>query len=110
MNPDRFIAESNIGLMREGREFDGGYNASLSDDAVPVLVAVLPELDEEQRCRVSGALIRRYGSFVVRRGLADDLLGFNLGDSEARRVLSENLEMLHTARCSDAPERRTPRG
>jgi hypothetical protein len=38
LNPDEFIVRTNIKLMQQGREFDAGYNASLSADATPALV------------------------------------------------------------------------
>jgi hypothetical protein len=42
INPDEYIVKTNIRLMREGRSFDGGYNSSLSADAVPAILEAFP--------------------------------------------------------------------
>lgn len=60
-NPDAWIVRTNLERAREGRRFDAGYAASLSGDAVPVLVAGLPALPEKERCAAAGALERRWG-------------------------------------------------
>lgn len=50
LNPDEFIVKTNLALMREGRAFDAGYNAGLSQDAVPVLLGSLSELSLKDQC------------------------------------------------------------
>ncbi len=49
LNPDAFIVRTNIALMNQGREFDTRYNSSLSDDAIPQLLEILPALTAEDR-------------------------------------------------------------
>jgi hypothetical protein len=60
LNPDAFIARTNVDLMRQGREFDAQYNAALSDDAVPTVLAALPEMSVEDICEVQSTLHYRY--------------------------------------------------
>lgn len=59
LNPDEFVARTNIRLMREGRDFDGQYNARLSDDAIPTLLEALPAMSFEDQCAVKSRLSRR---------------------------------------------------
>ncbi len=46
MNPDALIASTNIDRMEHGKRFDAYYLATLSADAVPVLVESLPEIGD----------------------------------------------------------------
>ena len=58
LNPDAFIAERN--LARAGSaEIDAGYLARLSDDAVPTLVAALPDLPADARAHLTAELAQR---------------------------------------------------
>jgi Domain of unknown function (DUF4173) len=52
MNPDDFIARANIRLMQEGRQFDAYYHTTLSDDAVPALMRVIPLLKDSDKCEM----------------------------------------------------------
>jgi hypothetical protein len=56
LNPDSFIARTNIALMQQGRDFDTSYVSDLSDDAVPDLVDGLPSMSFEDQCAVRGHL------------------------------------------------------
>ena len=47
LNPDAFIARTNLQLMERGRSFDVYYNARLSDDAVPTLINHFEKLDSD---------------------------------------------------------------
>lgn len=63
LNPDEFIVKTNLALMHEGRAFDASYNASLSDDAIPVIVNsldTLGSLSENDREVISQKLQSRY--------------------------------------------------
>lgn len=60
LNPDEFIVRHNLALMREGREFDAGYNGQLSDDALQVLTNSVGQLNDEDRQVLSDQLSRRY--------------------------------------------------
>lgn len=58
-NPDAFIAENNLQLMRLGRQFDAHTNASLGSEAVPILLQALPEMTHNDQCIVKWALHKR---------------------------------------------------
>jgi hypothetical protein len=97
LNPDAFIARTNIQLMQQGREFDAAYNAQLSDDAIPVLLGAFPSMTPEARCSLGVDLHRRYGAL----GSMNDVRSMNYGSLRAFRVLKQNDELLHqTAACS----------
>ncbi len=51
LNVDRFIATQNVNRWENGETFDVAYIASLSDDAVPIVIDLLdhPELTASQR-------------------------------------------------------------
>jgi hypothetical protein len=59
LNPDAFIVRTNAARVAEGQPFDAIYAASLSADAVPVLLSRLDAVPPEDRCEVSAALRRR---------------------------------------------------
>ena len=50
LNPDDFIAKTNIRLMQEGRQFDAYYHTTLSDDALPVLLQNQNFMNSADRC------------------------------------------------------------
>ena len=52
VNPDDFIARTNIRLMQEGRQFDANYHRTLSDDAIPALMEALPLLNAGEKCEM----------------------------------------------------------
>lgn len=66
VNPDDFIARTNIRLMNAGRPFDAAYNRQLSADAVPVTVESFPGLSSATEStdfvtnEVRTQLIRQY--------------------------------------------------
>lgn len=91
MNPDAYIASTNIKLMQQGREFDGYYNASLSDDAIPALVDALPTMPVEDQCEVKSTIHYRYREL----GQLTDLRSFNLSRKIAFQRLRANDAMLH---------------
>ncbi len=59
MNPDDFIARTNINLMKQGRSFDASYNANLSDDAIPTLIDSMDLMTLEQSCTIKRSLFYR---------------------------------------------------
>lgn len=64
INPDAVIARTNLARLASGPapgRFDAAYVASLSADAVPVLVAALDSLPPEAQCRLARRLLRRWG-------------------------------------------------
>lgn len=60
LNPDALIARINVERAKLGCTFDAHYAASLSADALPVLVAALPMLTPEDRCAVGSRLLKRW--------------------------------------------------
>ncbi len=89
VNPDAFIVRTNVELMRQGRSFDATYNASLSADAVPVLIESLKWMNEDQCDKVVKGL-RTTGKRL--EGI-DDYLSWNwsrsraLGTREIQRLI-----------------------
>lgn len=59
LNPDAFIARTNIARAQSGNEFDAEYMGRLSADAVPAVVAAWSDLDIEARCTLRGSVISR---------------------------------------------------
>jgi hypothetical protein len=82
LDPEAFIADRNIARAERGHELDASELASLSADAVPAIVAALPELDPSIRSVVEVRLsclreelrrgVERFGwaSFNVARDIA----------------------------------------
>ncbi|UCC72789.1 MAG: DUF4173 domain-containing protein [Gemmatimonadota bacterium] len=60
LNPDALIARVNVERARAGYEFDALYATSLSADAVPRLVAALPDLGQEDRCLAATRILERW--------------------------------------------------
>jgi hypothetical protein len=60
-NPDAIIARVNVERAADHGDLDAAYLARLSADAVPVLLARLPGLDQPQRYALGLALIKRWG-------------------------------------------------
>ena len=86
MNPDAFIASTNIKLMQQGREFDAHYNSDLSDDAVPAVLMALPELKGQDQCAVKWKLNSRLNE----KKAEADLRSWNLSRSRTEYLLEEN--------------------
>jgi hypothetical protein len=97
INPDEFIARTNIRLMNEGREFDGPYNARLSDDAVPVLLNSLDSMNQADQCAVKFWLKDRLEAVHAET----DLRSFNLSRYAARKRLELVESVLDTTGCQD---------
>lgn len=86
LNPDEFIARTNVALMRQGREFDARYNShDLRGDATPVLLEALPEMNFEDQCTVKRKLSEHLGKI----GEESDLRSWNWSRSRHRRLLAQ---------------------
>ncbi len=59
VNPDALIARTNVDRSHSCAEIDFRYLGGLSDDAVPVLLEALPELDPDVRSRLAENLLAR---------------------------------------------------
>jgi hypothetical protein len=94
LNPDKFIVETNIALMKQGREFDAKYNArDLSDDAMPALISSFESYSEEDAQTVVRILQERR----CRQHGEGDLRSFNFG----RRAASEAMSSVGLGRRSE---------
>jgi Domain of unknown function (DUF4173) len=89
INPDAVIVRTNLARPAAERPFDGWYAASLSADAVPVLLAALPRLDARALCSVAAGL-----SDQRRRLDRDDWRSWNFARARARRLLHDQSERL----------------
>jgi hypothetical protein len=86
INPDALIARTNAA---RDRPFDGSYASSLSADAVPTLLAVLPQLDPPVRRYVAATLLETWSPPDER-----DWRSWNLGRTRAWEAVDENRELL----------------
>jgi hypothetical protein len=93
LNPDDFIVRTNIKLMQQGREFDAGYNASLSQDAVPAILTSFSGLSDRDQCIVRMTLSGRFSS--RREQDNTDPRSWNLARHKAASLLIENTKALH---------------
>jgi len=57
INPDSLIVRTNLSLANSGKSFDVDYAATLSDDALPVLVEALPLLNNADQKKVFDCII-----------------------------------------------------
>lgn len=85
INPDAYIARTNIERAAEGKRFDSAYAASLSDDAVPTLINGLPSLAAADRTILIEQLRQTSG-----RRSRGDWRTWNRGRALAADVLNEN--------------------
>ncbi|MGH2704134.1 MAG: DUF4153 domain-containing protein [Actinomycetota bacterium] len=92
INPDRLIASVNTGRREATVPFDAIYAAGLSADAVPALLAGLPNLTPEARCHLAGGLLERWGDHE-----SDDLRTWNLSRARARRMVEDRAASLSAA-------------
>ncbi|HKW41833.1 MAG TPA: DUF4173 domain-containing protein [Gemmatimonadales bacterium] len=96
INPDAVIVRTNLARPAAERAFDGWYAASLSADAVPVLLEALPRLDARARCSVAAGLRDQQ-----RRLEGDDWRSWNLARARARRLLRQQATRLQAVTCPD---------
>lgn len=84
LNPDASIARANVARAAEKNRFDAVYAASLSGDAVPVLIDALPHLSTPDRNVLAARLLREWN----REGL--DWRTWSLGRGTARSLVQNN--------------------
>src|SRR5437762_1954495 len=65
LNPDAFIINTNLNRPAAERPFDAKYALTLGGDAVPSLLAALPQLGAEERCVVVHGLLKRWDTEEV---------------------------------------------
>jgi Domain of unknown function (DUF4173) len=81
VNPDDFIARTNIRLMQEGRQFDGFYHTTLSDDAIPALMEAIPLMNDGGKCEMK---------YRIKIGLQQGVTDFR-NWNYARRIAHEKM-------------------
>jgi len=84
MNPEKFIVETNLRLMQQGREFDAHYNASLSDDALPTLINSFDRLNSDDAVTA----LRQLKYRACMKGREGDWRTWNLSRQEAAARLN----------------------
>ena len=106
LNPDDFIARANIAWTgraapgnedpnpRARRALDSSYLASLSADAVPVLLDVLPQLPEQQRCETAAKILARWSP-----PKSPDWRIWNFSRVQAWRLVGEKMDYLQQVAC-----------
>lgn len=62
LNPDALIVKTNLNRPAAERPFDAKYALTLGGDAVPPLLAALPQLGAEDRCVIVRGLLQRWGN------------------------------------------------
>ncbi len=97
LNPDAFIVRTNLARPPAERAFDGWYAASLSADAVPLLLEALPRLDGRAQCTVAAGL--RQQRDRLERG---DWRNWNFARSRVLRLLKDQTARLTVDRCPDS--------
>jgi len=94
VNPDAFIVRTNLARPPAERPFDGWYAASLSADAVPLLLEALPRLDGRAQCTVAAGLREQLGRLE-----RDDWRNWNFARAHARHLLHDHEARLHRLPC-----------
>jgi len=95
LNPDALIARTNLARAKAGRSFDARYATRLSADAVPELVAALPNLNPQDRCTVASGVLKRWANLQ-----ASDWRVWNWSRARASQVLHENEASLKAMQCA----------
>jgi hypothetical protein len=60
INPDAFIARTNIERLEAGRRFDAEYASRLSADAIPTMLAQLGSVPQPARCVLAQSMQERF--------------------------------------------------
>jgi uncharacterized protein DUF4153 len=100
LNPDALIVRTNLARPAAHRPFDAAYAASLSADAVPVLLAAFPHLDDQEKCRAARRLVARWGEEAS--GVDDSWRNWNVARARARRLVREQEAGLRALACTQS--------
>jgi len=84
LNPDATIGRVNVARAAAGHGFDSSYAASLSADAIPVLVAGLPSLTPNDRSSLARDLLQKW-----RAAGSGDWRVWSLSRREGQRWMSK---------------------
>ena len=91
LNPNAFIASTNVALMQQGREFDADYIRELGPDAASVVLSALPAMSHEDQCTAKWALHFIYSDL----GQYGDVRSLNISRRTAFKLLRQNDGILH---------------
>lgn len=89
-NPDAMIVQANLERAQHGKAFDVDYNLSLSKDAVPVLVAGMKGLNEQDQTRVKYYLNYGYANATRYR----DWRHWNWSRAQADKTIGQKLRTI----------------
>src|SRR6266851_2294308 len=101
LNPDAFIVKTNLNRPAAERPFDAHYALTLGGDAVPPLLAALPQLGTEDRCVVVHGLLARWDKEDA------DWRTWNWSRARARTLVRNQADALK-ASCPTKPKEPAP--
>ncbi len=101
LNPDAFIVKTNLNRPAAERPFDAHYALTLGGDAVPPLLAALPQLGTEDRCVVVHGLLARWDKEDA------DWRTWNWSRARARTLVRNQADALK-ASCPPKPKEPAP--
>ncbi len=90
INVDGFIVRQNVARAAQGQELDSAYLASLSDDAVPVLVELYATPDLPQSVHDSLGLELSCRSYRMKNEEPQPWVSFRVSHAAARQLLEAN--------------------
>jgi hypothetical protein len=93
LNPDALIAQQNIQHYAQTGRLDGEYLATLSEDAVPVVIQVLDVPDKAAQAAVGQAYLERLTT-LEKQATEDGWPSFHLARYNALATLQANRERL----------------
>jgi hypothetical protein len=94
INPDALIVRANFAHARAGHRFDAAYAASLSDDALPTLVELLPQLERAEQCQIVNRLRENWEA-----SNANDWRAWSIARFAARRAVKSNQSYWQNLAC-----------
>jgi hypothetical protein len=92
LNPDALITRTNMERAQAGHSFDARYAGRLSADAVPELVAGLPNLNPQDRRTLAKAMLERWAPPEK-----PDWRSWTLSRAQAWQAVSKNASTLRAA-------------
>ena len=98
LNPDAMIARINLARAKAGRSFDASYAVQLSADAVPEILAALPDLNPRDRCIVARRLLETRPPSQT-----SDWRAWNLSRARASQVVRQNMPSLKAMQAMPCP-------
>jgi hypothetical protein len=89
INPDKLIVNNNAAQIRDRQGFDVSYVTSLSADAVPSLIAVLPTMNQHNQCTVASRILERWSNSEM-----EDWRSWSWARANAKKAIKENEDIL----------------